>query len=297
MAELFQLEFESKLLIRERSWGRRIEVDQWAGGSLLMERRPQPGGESYLLREVLESPWTLRWYPTKDELKLGTALHVERPKADPYGTLAPLAEPIAVAKRALWWDGDPAVPGSPWSTETGHFWATRHRLEAASAPPLAQPPTYPFHILGPLAGRFEVRFSADETIVRQRLTKPWLADGWRRWVDGEQPIGYGYWGQDRPHWEPRLYESIALAHRLFDCTTEEQFRAALAALVEKMQPRAEGRAARWLSDDRLRLRVWRPSEDRRELQVMLDDRGDERRKLFVRIAYRALGADDNSSGN
>ena len=75
-AELFQLEFESKLLIRERSWGRRIEVDQWAAGSLLMERRRQPDGDSYRLREVIESPWTLRWYPTKDEIKLGITFHV-----------------------------------------------------------------------------------------------------------------------------------------------------------------------------------------------------------------------------
>lgn len=298
MAELFALEFESKLLIRERSWGRRIEVDQWAGAELLVRRSAQGDGERYQLQRVLETPWTLRWYPTKGELKLGAVFHVPEPSSDPYGALASRAEPIARAKHALWWRSDPPIAGPEWAAESGRFWAQRHGEERATAPPLSEPSTYPFHVLGRLDDRFEVTVDGGKTQVEQRMTEPWLRRGWQRWLEGERPDGYGYWGDDaRPFWEPSLYESIALAHELFNSKTDEQLRVTLARLVETMQPRAEGRAERWLTDERLRLRVWRPSDGRREIQLLLDDRGEERRKLFVRIGYRPFDAETNSSGN
>ena len=95
--------FEVKLLVRERFWGHRVEVDQWTGGRLRMRGTPLPDGSTrYDIVGVLESPWTFRWYPTEDEAKLGAAVHVKRPVGDAYGTLAPELERLARTPDHTW---------------------------------------------------------------------------------------------------------------------------------------------------------------------------------------------------
>ena len=62
--------FEVKLLVRERGAGLGAELDQWAGGSVRLEGTTHEDGSIvYRIVEVLDDPWTFRWYPAKDEIK------------------------------------------------------------------------------------------------------------------------------------------------------------------------------------------------------------------------------------
>jgi len=312
--------FEVKLLVRERFWGRRVEVDQWSGGRLRMRGTSLPdGAKRYDIVGVEESPWTFRWYPTKDETKLGAAIHVERPVGDAYGALAPELEPLARSKHALWWDADPSSPGPAWSADNGRFWSRRHAKEHDEKDPLAEYPTYPFHVLGPLEGRFafSVRDGAISQIL-EHVTQPWLPDGWQRARDGEKVDGYGFWNSKRPRWEPRTYETLAAALRLLgpapagpgDSPWGDPV-AQLAEILATMQPRAARVSRGWTASgeqsrvrvedgrtlieiegdvarrDDLRFRLWRRRADGSdELQILLDDRGTEALKLWVRVGYR-----------
>jgi len=317
-----ELFFEVKLLVRERFWGRRVEVDQWTGGRLRMRGKSLPdGSKRYDLASVVESPWTFRWYPTEDEAKLGAAVHVERPAGDAYGALAPELERLARSKHALWWDADPSSPGPRWSADNGRFWSRRHAKECDEKHPLAKHPTYPFHVLGPLEGRFafSVRDGAVSQIV-EHLTRPWLTDGWRRARDGETVIGYGFWKSKRPRWEPRTYETLAAVLQLLgpapagaSASPYGDPVAQLAKILATMQPRAARVSRGWTASgeqprgyvkdgqtlieiegsvarrDDLRFRLWRRRADGSdELQILLDDRGAEALKLWVRVGYRPV---------
>ncbi len=318
-----ELFFEVKLLLRERFWGRRVEVDQWTGGRLRMRGVSSPdGSKRYDIAAVLESPWTFRWYPTKDEAKLGAAVHVERPLGDAYGTLAPELERLAGSKHALWWDADPSSPGPPWSADNGRFWSRRHAKERDEKDPLAEHPTYPFHVLGPLEGRFafSVRDGAVSQVV-ERVTRPWLKDGWQRACEGETVDGYGFWESKRPRWEPRTYETLAAVLWLLGPAPERANDswgdpvAQLAEVLATMQPRAARVSRGWTASgehhrvrvengktlieneggvtrrDDLRFRLWRSrAAGFDELQILLDDRGAEAFKLWVRVGYRPAAA-------
>lgn len=314
-----ELFFEVKLLLREKFWGRRVEVDQWTGGRLRMHGVSSPdGSKRYEIAGVLESPWTFRWYPTEDEAKLGAAVHVEHPEGDAYGTLAPELERLARSKHALWWDADPSTPGPPWSADNGRFWSHRHAKERDEKDPLAEQPTYPFHVLGSLEGRFafSVRDGAVSQVV-ERVTRPWLKDGWQRARNGETVDGYGFWGSKRPRWEPRTYETLAAVLQLLgpapEKTSASQWSdpvAQLAEVLATMQPRAARVSRGWTASgedprvrvedgrtlieieggvtrrDDLRFRLWRCRTDGSdELQILLDDRGAEAFKLWVRVGY------------
>lgn len=312
-----ELYFEAKLLVRQRSWGRRIEVDQWAGGRLAMRAEKATDGAVRLeLVEVVESPWTFRWYPTRDEAKLGAAIHVAQPSGDPYSSLAPILEPMARRKYDLWWDSDPASPGPSWSAETGGFWKQRHRKELDAKDPLPEHPTYPFHLLGPLPGRLGFTLRDGEVIgVRERLTSTWLSDGWARSCDGDPVQGYGYWEAQRPGWEPRTYETLVAALGLL--ASHEEGRTVdpvetLAGVLAALQPRAARVVRGWRAEDaamkaagetangvieargsvarrNLDFRWWRMAgEDTYEVQILVDDRGAEALKFWVRVGYRPL---------
>ena len=263
----YELEFECKIRVRERVWGRRVELDQWAGARLAMARDQSDGADTFALREIFESPWTLRWYPTKDELKLGSEVHVATPQGDPYGALAPTLEPLAKKKRALWWD-DP-------------FFAPRKR---PAAPPLSEHPTYPFHVLGPLENQFVVTFRSNAVEVEQRMTDRFLADGWQRAQRGESVDGYGYWDRKQPHWEPNLYRALAVAHQLWSGDDDEA-QEVLADLIGILQPRAAGR----LDDPSLRIERKRGEH---ELEITLID-PDDRTRVWLRWRYSEL----NRSGS
>jgi len=289
--------FEVKLLVRERVWGRSIQVDQWTGGRVSM--RGSRGAEEtvdFNMTAVVESPWTFRWYPTKNEAKLGAAVHVERVEGDPYGALAPRLEALARSKYSAWWDADPAAPGPPWSAETGKFWARRHAREEDEKDPLPEHSTYPFHVLGSLRERFgfTLRNGTVEQVV-ERVTQPWLTDGWTRARAGEAVEGYGFWDVRRPRWEPRTYEAFAAALNLLGPSSADPV-VALADLLATMQPRAARLCRGWRGDgiDRvigrpdLRYRTWRAAgDDSDELQILVDDTGAEAFKLWVRVGYRA----------
>ena len=286
-AQGLEVHFEVKLLVRDRVWGRRVEVDQWSGGRLLLSGSPaaEDGRSVFRIARVLEDPWTFRWYPTRDEVKLGAAVHRVTAAGSPYDTLASLLEPLAREKYALWWDADEPVPGPPWASEGGRFWAERHATEENGKDPLPEHSTYPFHVLGPLEDRFEVtlRDGAFER-VSQRMTQPWLPDGWARSLAGEPVEGYGYWNPKRPHWEPRTYETFTEALRLLapgDSDMDERVK----RLLRAMQPRIRGLGR--LQREGLRTRTWRDEGDGRELQLLVDAPGDERFKLWVRVGYRA----------
>ena len=222
-AEEVELHFEMKLLLRDRVMFRRVAVDQWAGGVLRMARRPAGGGSSrYTLSAVIEDPWTFRWYPTKDEAKLGAAVAVEQPTGHPYGSLEPLLLPLAREKHRLWWADDrveaTAARSPPWSDDADSFWAERHRAEEQEKDPLHPDAVYPFHVLGDVAGRvvFAVRpdGAVDLESIRETACRPWLERGWQEWIAGRGRAGYGYWEERRPDWEPRTYETLAAALRL-----------------------------------------------------------------------------------
>ena len=40
--------------------------------------------------------------------------------------------------------------------------------------------------------------------VVERISRPWLKDGWQRAREGETVAGYGFWESKRPRWEPRF---------------------------------------------------------------------------------------------
>ena len=281
-----EVHFEVKLLVRDQVWGRRVEIDQWSAGRLRLA--PSPGADDstqvYRIVEVLEDPWTFRWYPVRDEAKLGAAIHLERATGKPYDTLASRLEPLAREKYALWWDADEASPGPPWSAESGRFWAARHALEQAEKDALPDHPTYPFHVLGPLADRFEVTLRAGvvERVV-ERMTAPWLADGWAQSLGGAKVEGYGYWDRQRPGWEPRTYETFVAALGLLGADADLD--AGAQALLRAMQPRA--RMARPQQREGRRTRAWRgDGAGVRELQLLIDSPEDGTFKLWVRVGYR-----------
>jgi hypothetical protein len=280
--------FEIKLLVRERVWGRHVQVDQWSGGRVRMTGESAPDGASvYRISEILESPWTFRWYPLKDEVKLGAAIWVEHPEGHPYGALAPQLEGSARSKFELWWDADPAVPGPSWSDESGRFWARRHGDELDRKDPLPEHPTYPFHVLGALDDRFgfTLRDGAVESIV-ERMSGPWLPDGWSRARDGVAVEGYGFWEHKRPRWEPRTYETFAAALALLGPSGSDSADPAdgLMGVVSAMQPSAKRLGGIELRDPR----QWRNrGAGSDELQILVQGLDPDTFKVWVRVGYRA----------
>lgn len=97
-----ELEFEWKLRYRPRFSFLPGAVDQWAGARLALDRE----GSTLALRAPLEHPWVLRWYPGKDELKLGTTVTVavDETAGHPYAALAPEAARRAAARERAWRD-------------------------------------------------------------------------------------------------------------------------------------------------------------------------------------------------
>ncbi len=276
--------FEAKLLVRRRAWGRRWEVDQWNGGRVRMRGEPDGAATVYRISEVLEAPWTFRWYPSRDEVKLGAAVWVEKPSGDPYGSLAPRLEPLAREKHALWWDADPAAAGPEWAAQSGRFWARRHRREQAEKDALPEHPTYPFHVLGPIDDRFgfTVRDGAVGDVV-ETMTQPWLRDGWDAALSGEDVLGYGFWDSERPRWEPRTYETFAAALGLLRETDSEEALQGAWSVITAMQPWA----GRFGGDRLVQPRQWRNrGAGTDEVQLLLTDGGDETFKFWVRVGYR-----------
>lgn len=279
--------FEVKLLVRERAWGRAVQVDQWSGGRVRLAGTTLPDGAVvYRIAEILETPWTFRWYPGKDEVKLGAAIWVEHPEGHAYGSLAPLLEPWARAKFETWWDADPAVPGPPWSAESGRFWTRRHEKELGAKDPLPEHPTYPFHVLGPLGDRFgfTLRDGAVEAVVEDMST-PWLPNGWSDALDGRAVAGYGFWERKRPRWEPRTYETFAAALALLG-PPESDSRDPVAGLmhvVTAMQPLAER-----LDEGAIRNhRSWRNhGAGSDEVQILIRGDDPDAFKAWVRVGYR-----------
>jgi hypothetical protein len=281
--------FEIKLLVRERVRGRPVQVDQWSGGRVRMVgKRTSDGGMVYRIAEILESPWTFRWYPLKDEVKLGAAVWVEHPEGHPYGALAPRLEARARSKFELWWDADPAVPGPSWSDESGRFWARRHADELDRKDPLPEHPTYPFHVLGPLDDRFgfTLRDGAVESIV-ERMSGPWLPNGWSEARDGEPVEGYGFWERKRPRWEPRTYETFAAALALLGSPGSDSADPTdgLMGVLSAMQPIA-ARLGRGELRDPLEWRNREEGSD--EVQILVQDRDLDAFKAWVRVGYRAV---------
>jgi hypothetical protein len=203
------------------------------------------------------------------------------------------------------------APGPPWSEETGSFWARRHAAELDEKDPLPEQSTYPFHVLGSLRDRFG--FTLHDGVVErveERVTRPWLADGWTRALAGERVQGYGYWDSRRPRWEPRTYETFAAALELLGPSSADAV-AVLADVLATMQPRAARICRGWQGSDEtpsvrrfagrtllavedgrvsgrkdLRYRMWRSTGDHSdELQILVDDRGDDTFKFWVRVGY------------
>lgn len=218
-----ELEFEWKLRYRPRFSFLPGAVDQWAGARLALDRE----GSTLALRAPLEHPWVLRWYPGKDELKLGTTVTVavDETAGHPYAALAPEAARRAAARERAWRD-DP------------FFRDCRER--AGETPRLSPDPVYPFWALGDPAGRLAFRLlpGGEAVDVRERLSEPWLPDGWAAARRGEAREGTGYWEAERPDWEPRLYPAIAAA---LGALGERVPLAAVAAVAETLNPRARGR--------------------------------------------------------
>ena len=280
-----ELFFEVKLLVREHVRGRRVQVDQWTGGRVRMAGEPTgDGAVVYRISKIVESPWTFRWYPTKDEVKLGAAIWVEHPEGDPYGALAPRLETQARLKFDLWWDRDPAVPGPSWSAESGRFWARRHREELAHKDPLPEHPTYPFHVLGPFEDRFgfTLRGGAVEAVL-ERMSVPWLPDGWSDALDGKAVVGYGFWERRRPRWEPRTYETFAAALTLLGPPGSDSVDGLMRVLTA-MQPLAERLDRRESNEPR----KWRNRGDGFDEVQLLVGEDDDAFKAWVRVGYRAI---------
>ena len=219
-----ELYYELKLMVRDRVLWRRVAIDQWAGGRLLMRREPSTSGDGVRLELIrpLEDPWTFRWYPTKDEVKLGAAVAVEEPVGDPYGTLAELLEPHARDRYSRWWDRDlteaTSRHGNTWQDRANRFWADQHRHETDEKDPLHRYPVYPFYVLGDPSGRFGLEVSDDggvsEASIVDRMSAPWLTNGWQEWKRGSRRDGYGFWEAVRPAWEPRTYQTFTEALKL-----------------------------------------------------------------------------------
>lgn len=214
-----ELYFEAKLLLRDRVLMQRVAVDQWAGGRLALAARPMGPGTIFELLRPLEHPWTFRWYPTKHEVKLGAAVAVAEPLGDPYGALAEELTLQARRRYEQWWTADVVESSAPqepaWQDRAERFWATRHAAEVDDKDPLHPHPVFPFHVLGDPAGRFGFVVGADGGViadsVTERMSNPWLADGWAAWQRGEHRSGYGYWEPERPAWEPNTYQAFAAA--------------------------------------------------------------------------------------
>ncbi len=224
LPEEFEVHFELKLLGRHSVWGRRVALDMWAGGRLLMRAAPASASSvRYELLRPLEDPWVFRWYDAKDEVKLGAAVSVPEPRGHPYGALREVLEPLARDRYAEWWDADRVEPTAPrqpaWSARADRFWAERHRGEGRIRDPLHRDPVYPFHVLGDPTGRFVFETRPDGAVItaaiRDRMSEPWLPGGWSDWLTGKRREGYGYWETGpRPPWEPATYPALAAALRL-----------------------------------------------------------------------------------
>ena len=122
----------------------------------------------------------------------------------------------------------------------------------------------------------------------ESMSTPWLPDGWRRAAGGDAVSGYGYWERTRPRWEPRVYPAFAAALRLLDPEIRG-IAVASEQLVAPLQPAARGRIDLSGGDGEpaVRMRAWRQrSDDADEIQVLYDDRGEERFKLWIRAGYR-----------
>ncbi|NIM62427.1 MAG: hypothetical protein GTO30_12505, partial [Acidobacteria bacterium] len=284
-ADEIELFYEVKLLVRQSAWGRSVQLDQWTGGRVRMTGSPaRDGATAYTLTEVLESPWTFRWYPTKDEVKLGAAVWVERPAGHPYDAVAPELEALARDKYALWWDADSPVAGPLWSEQSGRFWSRVHAGETDDKDALPADPTYGFHVLGPLDGRFGFKLRDGVVVeVGEWMSTPWLPDGWARALDGEPVTGYGYWERKRPHWEPRTYETFAAALTLLGPAGAEEGVRGVMRVLAAMQPLAERIKTKKLP----RPLYWREQgELADEVQILLRNE-DESFKAWVRVGYRA----------
>jgi hypothetical protein len=289
LSDELEVFFEVKLLVRQRVWGRQVQVDQWSSGRVRMKAvAATDGAVVYRISEVLESPWTFRWYPLKDEVKLGAAIWVEHPAGDPYGSLAPGLETQARAKFALWWDADPAIPGPTWSAESGRFWARRHAQELVRKDALPEHPTYPFHVLGPLDDRFgfTLRGGAVDAVV-ENMSGPWLPDGWSAALAGETVEGYGFWERKRPRWEPRTYETFAAALALLGSPGSDSTDSldGLMRVLTAMQPVAARLDERGLGE----YREWRNrGTGADEIQILVMDDDLDAFKAWVRVGYRAV---------
>lgn len=259
-----ELYFELKLLLRERRGPLRVEVDAWAGGRLALQARELPGGRAFELQSVIEHPWVFRWYPTRREAKLGVAIAVPSPAADPYASLAVLVEAQAHERwRRFWLDDrvDAAAPRSPpWAVRADGFWTARHVAARERRDALPEAPVYPFHVLGPLPGRLRFRTDARGAVVRgsieEQVSSPWLAnEGWSAARRGATVVGYGYWAPTaRPQWEPRTYQALAAAVALLAWSPRGSPQAGaveeliprggvedVSAVVAALLPRAAGR--------------------------------------------------------
>ncbi|MCP3981924.1 MAG: hypothetical protein GY716_21690 [bacterium] len=277
-AERTELYFELKLQLRAG----RAKLDQWAGGRLLLQRTRAGGVDRMRLIRPLEDPWTLRWYPTKDEVKLGAAVWVDAPSGHPYGALAERLTAQAERRYRQWSGGERVERTAPveprWRERTDRFWAARHRNERLD--PLHEDPVYPFHVLGDPSGRLAFAVERDGSLrhgsVSETMTRPWLASGWSRWIAGERSAGYGFWEGERPDWEPRTYETLAAALETLGWSPypeagtasepgtrffvmahgrgDDSWLAQLIRVVETLVPRAAGRFD-WSSSPVVRFRV------------------------------------------
>jgi len=277
--------FEVKLLVRDG----RAQVDQWSAGRVRMRGTAGSDGSTvYRISEIVESPWTFRWYPAKDEAKLGAAVWVEHPAGHPYGSLAPRLEAWAREKFALWWDADAAAPGPPWSAESGGFWARRHERELDDKDALPEHPTYPFHVLGPLDDRFGFTLANGAVAeVVENMSRPWLPNGWSDAVAGDGVAGYGFWERERPRWEPRTYETFGAALTLLGRPESDSADpvAGWMRVVTAMQPRAARLDGKALGTPR----YWRSRGiGTDEVQILVTDDGLEEFKAWVRVGYRAV---------
>ena len=142
-------------------------------------------------------------------------------------------------------------------------------------------------MLGPLDGRFgfTLRDGAVVAIV-EGMSNPWLQDGWSRSLAGEEVAGYGFWGDKRPTWEPRTYETFAAALALLGPRPADDH-VRLAAVLTAMQPIARRLGLQRRED--LRYRSWRDTrEGADEFQILVDCPADGRLKAWVRVGYRAV---------
>lgn len=297
-----ELYFELKLLYRGRRFFRRVEIDQWAGGRLLMRRESHEGADGVAetrlsLLRPLEDPWTFRWYPTRHEVKLGAAVWVPRPEGDAYGALATRLEPAARERYRRWWRDDlvrrtaPEVPS--WASAAERFWADRHRDEASVKDPLHEHPVYPFHVLGDARDRFIVRLDPRGVPVPggivETMSEPWLPDGWRSWQAGGRPAGYGYWGRDRPAWEPRTYPAMAAALGLLgwspwdEATPTSDLLAQASLVVATLLPRTAGQMS-WSGSP---VMTFTSRDDDGRVTSLRGESGPTRATSDPRIVYRA----------